>query len=1074
MARLGRVIIDHKSGQRAIIQIIFSKEVVTPSWILKGCFAEALAQNRSQAFILTANNNIHVLDCHDDAASYVFNFSETRLCDGPRSFLYSGDLTFAPDNRIIATAGTVFGEILVWSCTRSAASEAQRAVLHCVFLGHHGSIFGVCISPSFEYGGKNRQLLASCSDDRTVRLWDISDSGGSQSNELATVERSLETGFGPQLETSVTQELTVSYGHLSRIWEVAFVEGPQSDKTARLCLITRGEDTACQLWSIKLEQLFSSANVGVGALAPTLVDRHHAGKNAWSLAQLTTSTEQFLFTGGADGRIVSRSYNVKSMSENVLVSWHSFKNIFELLRSSPGSDSVRMNAKAKAMKHYLLLGDDHILASTDQGDLLCGSLNAEDSISWSTLISAESGMSLSMCSTEAGDMAFVAQSTGNFYVVRLEDGKLKVCSTTLNMSIAWMQTAQQDNAGQGIACRACIVAAIVGEKQYKVLWVTLKSEELRVSLSDLELPDTFGVTAVIYDSSARLLILGSRAGALAVYGVNNKGPIAYQLLHCLRHVHGSDSVTSIIAIGGNSFDTRSTDLYILTTGRDGSYAVHHLVNSESLVMAACKWTFVTIHSSAPPFGPYIEGAYISKSQKGTKELVLYGFRSKNFMVWNETLQTSVLSTDCGGAHRSWAYKPNFDHAGGAGRFVWTKAGNFYSYRRYKPDHDVISRGGHGREIKALAQSPKTYSIQERGLSKFRLLATGAEDTDIRLFAVAHPNETDKHELISIQTLRKHTTGLQHLQFSSCGHYLFSSAGFEEFFVWRLRADLPCLGIGVVLQDVLPRVEEDRDARILSFDVKDVDDSAQNRAFVIITAYSNGKANITRYAPSKVPMRGVFDIVDVLEYGTFCLTQAAITASGLGFHDLYLTAGTNGYINIHQSNLEAADRRMEIHRIHQSSVAALTSMMISRGINLIATGGDDNALGLTLVVAEDGKGPFFRTLLIPKAHAAALTALDVVDCRPGHGHVIVVTAGNDQKVKLWKLEGQVLNSADAAAFRAICSIQDVAQGLAVEKVGEAWSCVADVSAIQIVGATKKWIDVMVVGVGMELLRLLLEQ
>jgi WD40 repeat protein len=99
--------------------------------------------------------------------------------------------------------------------------------------------------------------------------------------------------------------------------------------------------------------------------------------------------------------------------------------------------------------------------------------------------------------------------------------------------------------------------------------------------------------------------------------------------------------------------------------------------------------------------------------------------------------------------------------------VWTRASSMHIYSQTGPNHTVIRSGGHGREIKAVAVSPDGNSRSRQ------LIATGAEDTDIKIFQYV------EEDFICRRTIRKHTTGIQHLQWSQDGNYLFSSGGCEE-------------------------------------------------------------------------------------------------------------------------------------------------------------------------------------------------------------------------------------------------------------------------------------------------------
>jgi WD40 repeat protein len=190
----------------------------------------------------------------------------------------------------------------------------------------------------------------------------------------------------------------------------------------------------------------------------------------------------------------------------------------------------------------------------------------------------------------------------------------------------------------------------------------------------------------------------------------------------------------------------------------------------------------------------------------------------------------------------------------------------------------------------------------------------------------------------------------------------------------------------------------------------------------------------------------------------------------------ITAGTNGRINMLSiaSDEASAPVNQTFQQVHQNSIQSLESVELLRGLWLFVTGGDDNAIGFTLVSGSPS-GFECRTLLVPKAHAAAVTALRVISSWDSHnyGGVTVVSAGNDQRVKVWKIDF----SYDVMAGGAT-PIDDVLESMKLRKVYEEWICVADVSNIDDVCSEvdddgRATVDVMILGVGMEILQIEIE-
>lgn len=1061
-------------------------------WVLKiaafhGNTPLSSQSTRTNNFMLTAHNTLLEVNPWTGLSSACEHYAVVSKVHGPQSFLYAADMKVVESNHIIIASGTVFGEVITWTCQRSTTSAAWLAIPRHRYNGHRGSIFGVALSQHLDFNGTITRLMASCSDDRTIRIWDISNCD--QSTALSNLEHPpVTTGFGNS-ESFDSLQLAASWAHASRIWNVTFDVRKTTSGQDDIFLLSRGEDATCQLWSLS-----SAANSHQGQsfiLQPVMQDRHHIGKNIWSFAQKRIGSSLRVFTGGADGQAISRN-----MGEGEITFSHTscpFKNI---------------TGSKKALKHYNFLGHEECLAATDSGELfMLTNKDVGKSVSWTKLLDPVAKMNVVMRYLRTSNLALLGMQKGSLAFLQVADHQLLPISSSLPGAISSIDIAYQPQSMDG--SKTCMTVCLANKQVY-ILWLEATTPP-SVNVFGLNLPDTFTVTASCYDPVEEVLLLGSRAGALALYSGFKPDEQSATIPACFRHIHGEDSVTSIKILKTHYQPDRASKrrTYILTTGRDGHYAVH--CASWDLSPGPFQPQLSTLHRSSPPFGPNVEGSYFTNictvSATKTSELILYGFRSTSFVVWNETRQSTLLSVECGGSHRSWSFTDtedqieygglaNTDRASNATdtvrTFVWTQAGNLNWYSMRGLPHRSVVRGGHGREIKAVAHCSR---ISETDLQALSIVATGSEDTNIQLFALSadQPQAQGNTAFQSLAILKGHTTGLQHLGFSSSGTYLFSSAGCEEFFVWKLSFDVPYIGVGVVLQDQLEKETDDADARIMSFDQKDISnhlsvEACQETAFLITLAYSNGKVKIIKYTPGAKRGQGRFETLTEIIYGSFCLMQAFLlsssTATDRHLSDIHiLSAGTNGFLNaslVNMGDMSTTLPTFEAHPVHQSSILSMDIVALNHNTWLAATGGDDNALGLTLIsrtiATQDPSTTKARSVCIPKAHAAALTALKITELKStSTGFSLrIISVGNDQRVNIWRVD---------VSTQLLANDEDkLMKGLKVKKLHAEWTAVADVSAIELVEMSRKGDrvgeggqslasngrKVMVVGVGMQLL------
>jgi WD40 repeat protein len=1061
-------------------------------WALYGNFLSPGRQALERAYIVTAHNEVYMISPYRHSNADSSTTTCVKLASGPRCVLYSA-YARSTLTEILVAAGTVFGEVVVWSANKNNTSDSWSSRILNVLLGHKGSIFGVCISEEILFAGEYRRLLATCSDDRSIRLWIINDEAQSSvatKNDPPSMQLSDVTGFG-DVESSSGFLLAMAWGHSSRIWGIGFLSTKCSGESDNLYLVSTGEDATLRLWHLSLNNTAHGEESNQISLREIGSRSNHSGKNVWSSDSCCMDGKYIQYTGAADGSIVSSKLRNSTDVEFNRGNSHAqttFNDVFNEIHANSQNHTTGTKPAALSLRHYAIADRNTIMATTAFGDLVQGKIGIEDGqVAWHKIYTTPSKSSLLLCSDRTSRLTFFATAGG--HLSALQDGSDSIISSTITIppqaTLMYVASTERDEITR--RKQSCLLVSLPSQQGSISLMRVLIAESIVLeNITHLKLPVNFVPTSGCYHVQKSVLILGSRSGSIVLYDhLQDLGmPVAV-----FPNLHEADTVTSImfLSYGESSTQKPVQDLPILTTGRDGTYAVHRLVPKTTEDRA---WELSTVHRSCPPLGPNIEGAYLANNPSShAQELVIYGFKSTDFVVWNETTQTEVLAVDCGGAHRNWAYCPLEDGFSRApthcGVFVWTKAGACNIYRNMEENLREIQLGGHGREIKALAVSPLRLDRDHSNTCSATLVATGAEDTTIRLFAVeAHEASADSpasnKKMICLRILKKHMTGIHHLQFSPCGNYLFSSGGYEELFVWRLHDNTPIIGLGVVLECMLPKTEIDTDARITCFQVHRQVKTHSRYAdaldveFEVAATYSHGKVKIWRYTCETSSRKGCFEQLGEIVEGTFCLTQLHYDAK----HEILLTAGTNGFISVHfpwQWNMTWKQK------VHQNSIQASVLIKIPYFSStwLVVTGGDDNALGLTIFCPDSAfsgrSASAFGTLLIPSAHAAAVTGLTLLsqsETAEGNHLITFATVSNDQRVKIWRvtIHAQDVSGADTEM-----------QNIWVEKIAELWISVADAAAIELLNARPDHDPrllnsaqteerrVLVVGVGMEILK-----
>jgi WD40 repeat protein len=839
-------------------------EYKAPDWIYDGVLFPTDLAGCSSGVLVTAHNEIFpfstALPGHDVA----------RLTFGPptspsRPILYSAHLSLDAETEedtqtVLVAAGTVFGEIIVWRWRRRwkrGGSPKEDGyvysyeVLH-VLTGHEGSVFGVCIAPEpveIEPGVVVR-LLASCSDDRTVRVWDISAPGKAReavgsARELPSVGVDLaldgprETGFGRDNDQTGSEGngepgdhpdrlVGMAMGHVSRIWHVKFGRILRRSP-ARIELFSFGEDGSRRTWVLDFADRMREQPAGTDGRHPPVKLKNcgastcHSGKNIWSAVVLDRGdeAEPLVATGGADGRIVLSGRigprGGASPAEGGVYEDLNLILTFDIVLQSLNVKSKPSNARA-AFQRYAFLSDT-LLAATASGRLFLATMG--DPLVWEEVSLPDAVVadlqSYNVIRCPARDTALLGSTSGKIYLFRRGQGVCEVASFGSKVSDIILLDASNAVRNEG---SWTALVNLLGLDHAVFLHFDSATGACATDPNQVKLPEHYIITAAAFIDST--LILGSRTGSMTVYSRDSAtGDFVPAAFH--KDCKTKDAITCIVPIPGcvSSF---------LATCRDGRYRIYTLSKSPHLRLylqheiSPPLNTLETAFFTTAPNANSLNSDYHSRHYKS--HLILHGFRGPSFVVYDDSTRSILSSTVCGGAHRPFAtvsrpYDP------GQTRFVFSKGGDLRVVSQSASSERVLRSGGHGREIRALAtcQLKRLDAVEEGpGLideddrNDDALVATAAEDTTIRLWShhrlEAHATTSSHDQPLSLQPLailEGHAAGIQtlrffrHIQTTKLGprptQYLFSSAGSEEFFVWRISR------VGSAVYDALAVVRE---------------------------------------------------------------------------------------------------------------------------------------------------------------------------------------------------------------------------------------------------------------------------
>lgn len=581
-----------------------------------------------------------------------------------KCILYSAHLVGSSWDDLVLVAGTVFNQLVIWR-TADPVDDTGRTKPRSRISGHNGVIFSICYLES-------KSILASASDDRSLRLWGISDLRAPPDHVPC---------------------LLVCYGHQSRVWSVQLL----SDY-----IISIGEDSACLVWNYQGE----------------IVHRFqgHKGRGLWAVA--VDEARGWVFTGGADSGI--RCWHLKGQRTNG-------NNLMQL-----NFPSAQRRGSPRAVK---LVDANHLLVLTDTGAVYAYDLTSkiwtlilEDAAyrSYCLLDVSElpSGGSLCAMGNLSGQVKIFP------FCNPTQNKELKLYAGKVH-SLSWASWPGQDPDTRSLFVSGPAGALLWLEVSCRPLeGVTVLVKQCFL----LPLCKQRWHTCINFLPQGEFLLCGDRRGSLMLFAcksaleeeripscpssdvvchllgldfpIGEEEPCVEGPVSLLFGLHEKLGVTSVVWHNG----------FIYSTGRDGCYRQLQVQGQQLQVRRKQKPCKGLEWLEGLRFGP-------------NGDVQVLGFYAANFVLWSASSNEKRLCIPCGGGHRSWSYA----HSLSIETFAYVKSGDVvvYQSRDVSGGPCILKESFCGRELTCVHHIGTLNSSRQEPVS---ILATGSEDCVVNILA----------------------------------------------------------------------------------------------------------------------------------------------------------------------------------------------------------------------------------------------------------------------------------------------------------------------------------------------------
>ncbi|KAH0630302.1 hypothetical protein JD844_013210 [Phrynosoma platyrhinos] len=965
-------------------------------WIWDLQWMESKADTPRCVALALGHNSVALYDCIGQRVLREVHCQE-------KCILYSAHLVGSSWDTLVLVAGTVFNQLVIWSMD-DLVEVPDRIKPRCRISGHNGVIFSICYMES-------KSILASASDDRSLRLWGIGDLRAPPDHVPC---------------------LLVCYGHQARVWSVRLLGD---------YIISIGEDSACLVWDYQGEIVQSFMG--------------HKGRGLWAVA--VHEGQGWVFTGGADSGI--RRWNLKGQKTN--------RNALVQLNfpSSERKGSPRV-VKLVDVNYLLVLTDAGALYAYDLTSKTWG-LILEDAAYRSYGLLEVSGFVGGVVVCAMGNLSgqvkiFPLHSPAQSKELHLYEGKVhslswapfpeqdsNTCSLFASGpagAMVWLEVSYHSCEGVTVLVKQCFLlplckqrwhtcAAFLPQGEFLLCGDRRGSVMLFACRSALTLAKVSGRGEVDSSESHVICDIPGLPFPLGGDELCANGPVSL-----LFGLHGKLGVTSVTCQGD----------FVYSTGRDGCYHQLQVQGQQLQVLRKQKPCRSLEWLEELRFTP--DG-----------NTWVLGFHAAHFVLWSATTNETLLFIPCGGGHRSWSYT----HCLSAETFAYIKSGDVVVYQSSDAPSGqcVLKESLHGRELTCVCHVGTLRASRQELVS---ILATGSEDNTVNILAFGVQSHlmtqltTISDHISSVRALAVAKSNVSSLEAESISTMLFSAGGRAQIECYRLllspghssHSGVACQLTHVAshrldeqwdrMKNKHKYIKMDPETRYMSIAVlAGAEDEKLSGPFFLAAACSDGSVRLFLLLEHA---QKLWLIAESFHHQHCILKVQAFVhkTEGGGRRHFLASAATDGSIafwditdtlNLAAEVIRAESKEMELLALgtpvlttqaHSCGVNSLHIQEMAGGHFFVASGSDDGSISLSVidVNAKSTAGGqsvagtgicILRTFSRLGAHAAHVTGLRLLPQN------FLLSASVDQRLTLWRF---CENSLSFVCNR-FCHVADVA-------------------------------------------------